>query len=93
MTADYVLLFATVVSLPFFYRYYRTRTGGAAEFAVKISIFSLAVAVGFTWLPFLLMIALYYPFARWYHRTRLNLDYPSFRWRKEVLGAREPSAG
>jgi 4-hydroxybenzoate polyprenyltransferase len=93
MTTDYALLFAAVISLPFFYRFYKTGTAGAAEFAVKISILSLAVAVGLSWIPFLAMIAAYYPFARWYHRTRLNLDYPSFRWKRGEIGRREPSTG
>jgi 4-hydroxybenzoate polyprenyltransferase len=76
---DYVLLAAACVSLPFYLRFSLRRSSEAAQTAVKVSVFSLAVAVGTTWLPFLLLIAAYYPFARWYHRQRLGMEYPSFR--------------
>lgn len=76
---EYVLLGASLVSLPFFFRYYSTQSDEWAQLAVKVSVFSLALAVGLTWIPFLFMISAYYPFARWYHRSRLGLDYPSFR--------------
>ncbi len=77
--SDYVLLISAAAALPFFLRFYLQRTSEAAELAVKVAIFSLAMMVGITWYPFLIMIAVYYPFARWYHRARLGLDYPTFR--------------
>jgi 4-hydroxybenzoate polyprenyltransferase len=76
---DYVLLAAAAVSLPFYLRFYLQRSDEAAQTALKVSVFSLAVTVGTTWIPFLLIIALYYPFARWYHRQRLGIEYPTFR--------------
>lgn len=81
---DYILLIAAVISLPFYIRFLTTPASETAELAVKISIFSLAVMVGTTWIPFLLMMALYYFFARWYHRSRLGLDYPTFRSRSSI---------
>lgn len=82
LLADYVLLMAAMVSLPLFIRFYSRSTSEAAETAVKVAIFCLALTVGITWPAFLLMIALYYPFARWYHRARLGLEYPTFRFVK-----------
>lgn len=76
---DFVLLSAAIISLPLFIRFFLKPSCEAAETAVKVAIFSLALAVGTTWPPLLLMIALYYPFARWYHRARLGLDYPTFK--------------
>jgi len=76
---DFVMLFAALVALPLFIRFYLNLNVEAAQTAVKSAIFSLAVAVGTTWIPLLAMIALYYPLARWYHRERLGLDYPSFK--------------
>lgn len=78
---DYVLLAASLISLPFFIRYSWQRDSESAGIAVKIAVFSLAVAVSIIWLTFLGMIVFYYFFARWYHRHRLGLDYPSFRSR------------
>ena len=82
--SDYILLAAAGVALPFFIRFLLLQNSEAAETAVKASVLSLAIAVGLTWAPFLLMIAAYYFFARWYHHRRLGLDYPSFRSRKRV---------
>jgi 4-hydroxybenzoate polyprenyltransferase len=76
---DFLLLTVSLLSLPFFVRFYYKQSREAAQLSIKVSVFGLAVAVGTTWIPFLVMIALYYPFARWYHRARLGLDYPSFR--------------
>jgi len=75
---DWALFAAAAVSLPFFLRFSFRQDAAAAQSAVKIAVFSLAVAVGLAWPPLLVMIALYYPFARWYHRARLGLEYPSF---------------
>lgn len=53
-----------------------------AEWSVvanKAAIFLLALGVGIHYPPFLAAIALYLPLARWYHRARFGLDYPSFR--------------
>jgi ABC-type methionine transport system permease subunit len=91
------MLFAALVALPLFIRFYLQRTVESAQMAVKAAIFSLAVAVGTTWVPFLAMIALYYPLARWYHRERLGLDYPSFKSaaRPKIVhpAAYQPQAG
>jgi len=76
---DFIMLVAALVALPVFIRFYRKRSAEAAQTAVKTAVFSLAFAVGLTWIPFLALMALYYPLARWYHRERLGLDYPSFR--------------
>lgn len=75
---DEVMIAAALLSLPFFVRFYQRGTPAGAQTAVKIAVFSLAVMVALTWLPFLVLIAGYYFFARWYHRERLGLDYPSF---------------
>ncbi|MCX6641242.1 MAG: UbiA family prenyltransferase [bacterium] len=81
---DFYLFAAALLSLPFFVRFSLVQSAAAAELAIKIAIFSLAVAIGITWLPFLAIMAFYYPFSRWYHRTRLGLDYPSFKPRAEA---------
>ncbi len=82
---DWVMSAAALLSLPFFVRFYRRGTPAAAQTAVKIAVFSLAMAVALTWLPFLIIIVGYYFFARWYHRERLGLDYPSFRAREDAV--------
>jgi len=64
--SDYILLAAAGVALPFFIRFLLLQNSETAETAVKASVLSLAIAVGLTWAPFLLMIAAYYFFARWY---------------------------
>ncbi len=76
---DGYLLAASLISLPFFIAFFIKNTAQRADFAVKIAVFSLAVLIGLTWLPFWFLMAGYYLFARWYHRRRLGLDYPSFR--------------
>ncbi len=78
LLSDYAILVSSLVSLPLFIRYMIRRDVLSADYAIKIAIFSLAVAIGFTWIPFLFLIAAYYPFARWYHLKRLGLDYPRF---------------
>ena len=45
----------------------------------RLAIFSLSIAVGIKFPVYLLIIAIYYPFARWYHRRRFDMAYPSFR--------------
>jgi len=47
----------------------------------KWAIFLLSVSVGaaFGFPVYLIIIGLYYPFARWYHRNRFGMAYPSFR--------------
>ena len=45
----------------------------------KFAIFGLSIAVGVNFPVYLVIIALYYPFARWYHRQRFDMEYPSFR--------------
>ncbi|MBU1652164.1 UbiA family prenyltransferase [bacterium] len=79
MVREYALCAAALVALPFFYRFWSSTTVAAAELAIKVAVFSLAVFIGFTWPPFLAMIAVYYLFARWYHRARLCIEYPSFK--------------
>jgi len=49
-----------------------------AIFGNKLSIFILALGVAIQFPVFLIAILIYYPFARWYHRVRFSLDYPSF---------------
>lgn len=45
----------------------------------KLAIFCLSITVGIKFPVYLLIIAIYYPFARWYHRHRFGMAYPSFR--------------
>ncbi|MFH1861524.1 MAG: UbiA family prenyltransferase [bacterium] len=92
---DLVLISATLLSLPFYMRFFFSLRSEHAEFAVKMSLFSLALMVGLKWIPFLLLIAGYYFFARWYHRARLGIEYPSFGSRslpvRRVHPLREPA--
>jgi 4-hydroxybenzoate polyprenyltransferase len=93
LLSDLPIMVAALVSLPFFIRFYITTTPAAAEMAVKLSVFSLAVAVGLTWLPFLIIMALYYPFARWYHHERLGLNYPTFKAMARHADSLNPLSG
>lgn len=52
---------------------------GYAVIGNKVAMFLLAIGVGVSFPAFLAVIVLYYPLARWYHRARFSLDYPSFR--------------
>ncbi len=47
--------------------------------ANKMAIFLLALGMAFTYITFLLAMALYLPLAKWYHRNRFGLNYPNFR--------------
>lgn len=42
----------------------------------KGAILLLSLGIGITYLPYLAAIVLYYPLARWYHRSRLGMVYP-----------------
>lgn len=45
----------------------------------RVPVVLLSLAVGIAYAPvYLALIALYYPLARWYHRVRFDMDYPSF---------------
>jgi hypothetical protein len=51
---------------------------GIAVTANKFAIFILSVTIGIHFPIYLLVILVYYLIARWYHRKRFGIVYPSF---------------
>jgi 4-hydroxybenzoate polyprenyltransferase len=49
-----------------------------AVIANKIGIFGLSIAVGLVYPMYLVIIAVYFLFARWYYAHRFGIKYPSF---------------
>ena len=54
-----------------------TDSVGLAVSANKLAILLLSLSVGFFLPAYLVIIVVYFLFARWYHRHRFNVDYPS----------------
>lgn len=52
-------------------------SAGLAVSANKLAILLLSLSVGFYFPTYLIIIVVYFIFARWYHRCRFNLDYPN----------------
>lgn len=75
---DYVLMAPAVVSLPFFIMSLINYSYKWVNLAGKSSVFVLSIAVGiFYSYLYILLIALYFPIAKLYHKARLGMDYPT----------------
>ncbi|HHE46888.1 MAG TPA: hypothetical protein ENL08_04210 [Bacteroidetes bacterium] len=76
---DWVITVPVLVSTPILLWGWLKGSIAHAVRANKIAIFSLSVAVGLFYPVYLVVIGLYYLFARWYYLRRMGLHYPSFR--------------
>ena len=74
---DWLIIAPAALSLPVLFYGWWNEDVNKAVTANKIAIFILSFGVGFKFIPYLVVIVLYYPIARWYHRTRFGLRYPS----------------
>ena len=79
LNSDWVILIPCAVSLPVFIYGFVKKDINRIIQANKLAIFALSIAVGIVFPVYLLIIILYFPFARWYHLHRFKLSYPSFR--------------
>ena len=77
---DWVISIPSIITAPWmFIAYLKTDK----ERAIKVNkwaifLLSLSVGIAFGFPVYILIIALYYPFARWYHYNRFGMCYPSF---------------
>ncbi len=76
---DLVVLVPVVGSLPIMILSWKRKSINLAVQANKVAIFLLSVMVGVYYPVYLIVIVLYYSFARWYHRQRFGMGYPNFK--------------
>ncbi|MBC8465438.1 UbiA family prenyltransferase [bacterium] len=75
---DFVILIPAIVSLPFFILASIKYSFKWVHLAGKSSVLVLSLTVGFFYSPiYLLLIAIYFPLAKFYHKYRLGMDYPT----------------
>lgn len=75
---DWLMLIATIISLPFFIKVYLTQKMSDLSFATKLPILFLSLAVCWKIPYYFFVILLVFWGARWYYRARFNLNYPRF---------------
>jgi 4-hydroxybenzoate polyprenyltransferase len=76
---EWSILPSVAVGMVFLLRALYRRNWDFAVIGNKLAIFLLSLAICWQYPWFLTAIVTYLPVARWYHRRRLGLDYPSFR--------------
>lgn len=76
---DWVIVAPTLVALPILIASFMRKSVGLAVQANKAAIFLLSVMAGLYYPVYLVVILLYFLFAKWYHRQRFSMDYPSFK--------------
>ncbi|MDP8237960.1 MAG: UbiA family prenyltransferase [Candidatus Hatepunaea meridiana] len=75
---DWIIAVPAIISTPILFWAWHHNDITKAVIANKTAIFSLSVAIGLFYPVYLIVIVLYYYFARWYYAHRLGLRYPSF---------------
>ena len=78
-TQDPVIFWPALLSAPIFILTFLHQGRESVVLAVKFSIFILSLAVGFRFPAYLILMAVYFLFGRWYYRSRFDMTYPSFR--------------
>jgi len=78
VNGDMVIAVPSAIALPLLFWSWLKKDIPTAVIANKIGIFSLSIAVGLTYPVYLVIIVLYFPFARWYYSHRFGIKYPSF---------------
>lgn len=75
---DWVIFIPPACTLPFLIYGYFSKNLDLVVRANKWAIFLLSVTVGIKFPVYLVAIILYFPLARWYHKARFGINYPSF---------------
>lgn len=76
---DWVIALPAAAATPVLIVAWRRRSIDTAIQANKLAILLLSITAGVRFPVYLLVILLYFPFARWYHRRRFGLEYPSLK--------------
>jgi len=79
LTRDNIILWPALFSCPVFFVALYNRKRETVILAIKLSIFTLSLVVSFVYPGYLLLMALYFFFGRWYYRSRFDMEYPSFK--------------
>jgi len=77
LNRDWLPIPAALIGLVSLVITHRQRSIVLAVKGNKFSILTLSLAVGWYFPVYLVIIALYFPLARWYHRQRFGVVYPS----------------
>lgn len=88
---DWVIGWAALISLILFIRALLIKQLESVMLAIKGSIFILSLLVGWYFPWYLVLMGFYYLLARWYHRGRFGLVYPSLVFDMENAGGKEDS--
>ena len=82
--SDRLIFWPALISIPIFAHAALTNGRKSVVLAIKFSIFSLSLAVGFRFPLYILLMGVYFLFARWYYRNRFQMEYPSFKMEYQV---------
>ncbi len=74
---DWLMLFPTLFSLPFFIQVYRTRAPKHLHYAIKMPISLLSFVICLKIPCYLIFLLINYYSAKWYYQKRFKLNYPS----------------
>jgi len=77
-SADPLIFWPALLSTPIFIFAAFKPVNKYIVLSIKFAIFSLSAAVGLVFPWYLVLMTVYYFFARWYYKRRFNLNYPSF---------------
>ena len=77
--SDWVIAIPALISAPVLFMGWRRDSIALAVTANKTAIFVLSLAVGLVYPLYLVIIIVYYLFARWYHSRRFGIQYPNFK--------------
>ncbi len=77
---DWVITLPSLLTAPWMVAAYLKTDINLSIIVNKWAIFLLSAAVGiaFGFPVYIVIILMYYPFARWYHKRRFGMNYPSF---------------
>ncbi|NQU05313.1 MAG: UbiA family prenyltransferase [Calditrichaeota bacterium] len=78
INGDLIIAIPSGVAVPVLIWGWLKKSVPVSTVANKIGIFGLSIAVGLMYPAYLVIIVLYFPFARWYYSRRFGLKYPSF---------------
>lgn len=79
MTKDNIIFWPALLSCPIFFIALYNRKRETVILAIKFSIFALSLDVSCVYPGYLLLMALYFLFSRWYYRNRFDMEYPNFK--------------
>ncbi len=81
LNRDWVIALPSILTTPWMWWAYLKNDVNLSVRVNKWAIFllSLTVGIAFKFPVYLIIIALYFPLARWYHKNRFGMIYPSFK--------------